>query len=159
MKGNKTESKLLEDLQNLIIEKKELERISWDNLGKLIDYTGVGLKKAFLKKSLSKVHIEKIIFKLDLVEEAKDIGLNLSSERHSSLEKRNEQTQLRNLLKDDIFFKKDEDIELLKELCFKNWSALMEKDDFKDKVKLSSMKDIDKILDERLAIILKNMKE
>ncbi len=158
MKGENIESDLISDLQDLIIEKKELDRISWDNLGALIGYSGVGLKKAIGKKSLSLTHIEEIIIKLGLTKQAQELGMKLSGRKPYVIDRKNEKSDIRNFLQKDKILKNEEDLEILKSMCFANWTALLKKEDFKDKIKLASMKDIDKILDERLAIILKNMK-
>lgn len=148
---------LIEDLHKLIEEKKEIDRISWDNLGNLIGYSGVGLKKALKIRSLSLVKLEEIITKLGLAKEALNLGHKISD--HKTYDLSNTIESFKKINTKDGIIKSSEDLNQLESLCLSNWEALMKKDSFRDKVELTAMKDINKILDERLAIILKNLKE
>jgi hypothetical protein len=156
MKENSKNKNLIEDLHQLIEEKKEIDRISWDNMGNLIGYSGVGLKKALKIRSLSLTKLEEIIMKLDLEKEAIRLGLDISGLKSFNVNNKNE--NLKSINSKNNIIKNAEDLNKLEILCLSNWDALMKKDNFKDKVELSTMKDINKILDERLAIILKNLK-
>ncbi|WP_024768059.1 hypothetical protein [Aquimarina macrocephali] len=157
MEGKSKDKGLIEDLHKLIEEKKEIDRISWDNLGDLIGYSGVGLKKALKIRSLSLTKLEEIIIKLGLIKEATNFGLKISGRKSYDLSNKNE--NLRRVTSKDNIIKNEEDFNRLESLCLSNWEALMKRDSFKDKVELTAMKDINKILDERLAIILKNLKQ
>ncbi len=148
---------LIEGLHKLIEEKKEIDRISWDNLGDLIGYSGVGLKKALKIRSLSLTKLEEIIIKLGLTKEATKLGLKIPEQKSYNLTNKNE--TLNRINSKNNIIKNSEDLNNLESLCLSNWEALMKRDRFKDKVELTTMKDINKILDERLAIILKNLKE
>lgn len=155
-KKNKSKD-LIEELHKLIEEKKEIDRISWDNLGNLIGYSGVGLKKALKIRSLSLTKLEEIITKLGLSKEAIDLGFKISEPKSYNLNNKNE--NLRRISSKGNVIKNAEDLNQLELLCLSNWEALIKRESFKDKVELTAMKDINKILDERLAIILKNLKE
>ncbi len=158
MKSANKNDLLINSLLELINNKKELNRISWDNLGNLIGYSGVGLKKAMKNKTLSLSQIEVIILEMELYKEAEKLGMKISDRKLTSPNSKNNKHDIHNFLKKDKILTKEKDIELLESMCKANWSALMKREDFKDKIRLTSMKDIDKILDERLAIILKKMK-
>lgn len=147
---------LILSLHKLIQEKREIDRISWDNLGNLIGYSGVGVKKALKNKSLSITKLEEIIIKFDLSKEAQALGLKLSDGKHLSL---NSNESLKKLNLKNNILRNEEDLALLESICISNWDLLMKRESFKNKVELTTMKNINKILDERLAIILKNIKE
>lgn len=158
MIGENKDEDLMNDLLKLISNKKELERISWDNLGKLIGYSGVGMKKAMIKNSLSLTQLEDVIIKLGLSKEASKLGMKISEKKSYLAHNLKGDSNVNDLNFSKQTLKKEEDFKRLEDLCIANWESLMKRDVFKDKVKLTSMKDIDKILDERLAVILRKMK-
>ncbi len=146
---------LIEKLHQLIEEKKEVDRISWNDMGKLIGYSGVGLKKALNIRSLSITKLQEIIIKLDLINQAEKIGLEISKDKKFEI-KRSSKDDIWGGLH-DLIIENDDDLKKLESLCLSNWEALMKRENFKNKLELTTMKDINKILDERLAIILKNI--
>ena len=152
MKEKTKEEELISDLHKLIEEKKDIERISWDNLGRAIGYSGVGVKKALKNKSLSLIKIEKIIIKLGLVKEAESLGFKISNEE--SITKVDDLLKLS--LKGNIL-KNEKDLDQLESLALSNWKSLIKRQSFIDKVEKTFMKDANKILDARLADILKQL--
>lgn len=155
-RGN-NDQELLEKLHQLIEKKKEMERISWDNLGDLIGYSGVGLKKALKIRSLSLTKLEEIIVKLGIVKDAELLGLKI--ENYNDYKLLEDSTNVKWLNSKGNILKGDKDLAKLESLCLSNWDSLMKRESFQDKVELTAMKDINKILDERLAVILKNLKQ
>lgn len=151
--GNGNEN-LIESLHKLIQEKKDIDRISWDNIGDLIGYSGVGVKKALKNKGLSITKLEVIIVKLNLIDDAKNLGLNLSSKK---IKQDNGKGLMAIKLKNNNLLKSEKDIDLLESICLSNWDSLIKRGNFMAKVELTTMKDINRVLDERLAEILKNM--
>ena len=117
---------LILSLHKLIQEKREIDRISWDNLGNLIGYSGVGVKKALKNKSLSITKLEEIIIKLELLKDAQALGLKLSEGKHLSLNNYNESLKKLNL-KNNIL-KNEEDLALLESICISNWDLLMKRE-------------------------------
>lgn len=159
MSGKNKPDTLLENLHRLIEEKKEIDRISWDNLGSLISYSGVGIKKALNNRGLSLTKLEDIIVKLELTKQATKLGLKLSDNKPFNISNKSEKVGLlRSKAKENVLKDKG-DLATLEDLCLANWDALMKSESIQDKVELTAMKDINKILDERIAIILKHMKE
>src|SRR5690606_9422328 len=122
---------LILSLHKLIQEKREIDRISWDNLGNLIGYSGVGVKKALKNKSLSITKLEEIIIKLELLKDAQALGLKLSDGKHLSLNNYNESLKKLNL-------KNEDDLALLESICLSNWDLLIKRESFKNKVELTT---------------------
>ncbi len=156
MNSPRTKTPLILSLHKLIEEKKEIDRISWDNLGDMVGYSGVGLKKALKNKSLSLLKLEEIIVKLKLTKEAKNLGLDISDRKF--LEGIEDNIESNFNFNNDKTLKSKKDLDKLESLVLSNWDVLMKRKSFKEKVEATTMKDINKILDERLAVILKNIK-
>lgn len=57
--------KIIEEIHNWTNDKRLLNRISYDNMAKVIKYTGTGLKKALINNTLSPKQLAAIILEFD----------------------------------------------------------------------------------------------